>query len=549
MINNLGAIEDKNGNFTYAIQGTPGNSQSLFAPIGGRVLWNNGAVVDGNQVKVVLDQVNGLETEGTYIGTLSLPDLQVVGTPDKSYDKINCIMQDGEYNYIYYGESPGTFERYTKLARVKKGSLHSQIPWEYYSNDGTWSASKDNAKRLISGAVASHVMKLGEGSYVMNAVPNLSDEIVVWFATNPAGPWINRTVVYKTPAREAVLSYFGHIDAGSGKDGVYTFTYSSYPFIDDPFAMQLNDKGVYTIHYAKANLLELSPFQPKKQLDSLTSYSVVPLGRDVVLKWTTAQTGHDHFEVEESRDQYSWTTVATVAGGSGNSYRTTMKNPAPGMVYYRLKLYNADKEVTTLQTVKYNVAPNASFLAYDAVAVGNRVKITFRTSIELLNPGFVLGRSAVMSSDLSNWVKLADIEGAGTKNTYTDYEFYDENPLNGINYYAMVYWKDGKEAYTSLRTVDMTSIPGITKTNTATVTTFDVYPNPSKGKVQFALKGYTGGDITVTLSDLFGKTIGKETFKVNSTETYILQARPSAGTYVVNVTGTGLSKSAKVILQ
>ncbi|RCH54050.1 hypothetical protein DJ568_14285 [Mucilaginibacter hurinus] len=545
IINNLVVVEDQNEQFSYVIRGTPGNAQSLFAPIDGRVLWNDGAVVDNNQLKVVLSQVNGLSTEGTYIGTLSLPDLQQVGTPEKAYDHINAIMQDGEYNYMYFGESIGNFERYTKVARVKKGQLHSQIPWEYYSNDGTWSLSKANAKRLISGAVATHVMKLGANSYVMNAVPNLSGEIAVWFAASPAGPWINKTVVYNTPNRENVLAYFGHIDAGSGKDGVYTFTYSSYPFIDgDPVPMQRNDKGVYTIHYAKANLLELSPFTPKKDPDSLESYSVTSAGKNIILKWTTAQTGHDHFELEESYDLASWTNVANVAGGSGKKYEARFRNPAPGTVYYRMKIFDADKNMTTTQVMKYHISPTAVPVSFSANATGNRIRLNFTTSSEILNPKFRIGRSAVNSTEVSDWTELAVVEGAGTTGSTKSYEVYDNNPLPGRNYYVLAYYKSGKEVYYPIRSAEI-----VNTLQTTRITTFDVYPNPSQGNVQFALKGYTGGDITATLTNLFGKVIGTETLKVNITETYTLRTRPAAGTYILNISGSGLKESAKVILQ
>ncbi|MEO6149322.1 MAG: T9SS type A sorting domain-containing protein [Mucilaginibacter sp.] len=545
IINNLVVVEDTTGHFTYAIRGTPGNSQSLFEPINGHVLWNNGAVVEGNQLKVVLQEVSGLNTVGTHIGTLSLPELQVVGTKP-AYRDINAILQDGGYNYIYYGEAPGTFERYTKVARVKIGSLDDLTPWEYYTNNNTWSTTgENNAKRLISTAVASNVIKLGAGSYVMNAVPNLSGEIAVWFAATPQGPWINRTTIYNTPGREAILSYFGHIDAGSGKDGVYTFTYSSYPFIEgDAVEMQRADKGVYTIHYAKANLLELSPFAPKKQPDSLTSYSFTSVGKNVILKWTTALTSHDHFEIELSRDLVSWTNVATVAGGSGNSFEAQFSNPAPGDNYYRMKLFDVDKNMTTTQTIKYYAKPTAVPVSFTATAVGNRVRLNFRTSTEILNPGFKIGRSAVNSTEVSNWTKITDVEGSGTSFSPKNYEVYDESPLNGMNYYVLAYFEAGKEVYSKSHSAEIVS----TFTTTSAMA-FDVYPNPAKGNVQFALKGYKGSEITATLTNMFGKVLGRETFRVNGNENYTLRARPAAGTYIVNLSGAGLAKSAKVILQ
>ncbi|RYD93363.1 MAG: hypothetical protein EOP54_19315, partial [Sphingobacteriales bacterium] len=515
IINNLAVVEDKNGQFTYAIQGTPGNSRSLFSPIEGRVLWNNGAVVDGNEVKVVLDQVDGLNAAGTYIGTLSLPDLQVVGTPEKAYRPMSAILQDGEYNYMYFGESIGNFERYTKVGRVKKGSLHSQIPWEFYTNDGTWSPSEANAKRLISGAVASHVMKLGKGSYVMNAVPNLSGEIAVWFAAAPQGPWINKTVIYNTPAREGVLSYFGHIDAGSGKDGVYTFTYSSYPFIDDPVAMQRNDKGVYTIHYAKANLRTLSPFEPQAEPDSLLGFYATSVGKNVQLRWQTALKDHDHFEIEESRDLVSWTNVATVPGGPGDSFSAQFRNPAPGAAYFRLKLFDTTKNMTVTTPIRYYVNSTGVPATFSATAVGSKVRLRFSTNKEILNPGFRIGRSKVNNTNVSNWSLVSNVEGAGTKISSSTYEIIDDSPEPGVNYYVIEYYKNGKIEYSSVKSAEI-----VQTLATTSVTDFSVYPNPAQGNIQFALKGYKGGPITATVTNLFGKLMGRETLNTNSLEVY-----------------------------
>jgi len=46
-----------------------------------------------------------------------------------------------------------------------------------------------------------------------------------------------------------------------------------------------------------------------------------------------------------------------------------------------------------------------------------------------------------------------------------------------------------------------------------------------------------------------GRTVDKETFTNNVSELYTLQLNPPAGVYVLKVTGTGLKKSSKVIVQ
>jgi len=69
-------------------------------------------------------------------------------------------------------------------------------------------------------------------------------------------------IIYHIPQEEGLLPYEGHVNP-LGHNGVYTFTYSLYPFVDNPVAMQLADKTTYVPGFVKANLLELSPFTHK----------------------------------------------------------------------------------------------------------------------------------------------------------------------------------------------------------------------------------------------------------------------------------------------
>ncbi len=263
IINNL-IVHEENDQYTTIYKGSSSNPQSLFSPGNGNVFWNSGGVVENNKLKVMLIEIaGGNYANNLYVGTLSLPNLTVEGQVKTSYhgsNSPNTIFQDGAYNYIYVGEQPGTFENYTLVARVPVGSLSDpNILWEFYTNNNTWSTDYSNAKRILAGAVAGSVVKLGPNNYAMSAVPNLSLELAVWFATSPVGPWVNKTVVYNIPGEEGMLPYEGHIDKGSGKNGIYTLSYSVYPF-SGLVPQQRSDKGIYIPYYAKANLLQLSPF-------------------------------------------------------------------------------------------------------------------------------------------------------------------------------------------------------------------------------------------------------------------------------------------------
>jgi len=77
----------------------------------------------------------------------------------------------------------------------------------------------------------------------------------------------------------------------------------------------------------------------------------------------------------------------------------------------------------------------------------------------------------------------------------------------------------------------------------------NVYPNPSPTVVNFNLKGYQGKTFTAVLTNLYGKQIGTQTFKVNSTGNYTLPGVATTGTYILNINGDKLIKSSRVLVQ
>jgi hypothetical protein len=261
MINNLVVIQ-KGDSLTSIYSGNTSKPASLFIPGNGNEFWQSGGVIENGVLKIILTEIkNGISFAGyTWIGTLSLPDLAVVSLhrlPAMLNISPNCVIQDGDYDYLYFGA-----HRSTVVGRVPKGQLDSQQAWEFYTGNGNWSTDFTQAAKLVEGVSAGNVIKIGPGNYAMSGVPDLSGEVAVWFAQSPVGPWVNKTIIYHIPQEEGLLAYEGHVNP-LGNNGVYTFTYSLYPFIKNPVAMQLADKTTYVPGFVKANLLELSPFTDK----------------------------------------------------------------------------------------------------------------------------------------------------------------------------------------------------------------------------------------------------------------------------------------------
>jgi hypothetical protein len=261
MINNLVVVQKGDSLFSR-YGGDAARPSSLFIPDNGNEFWQSGGVIEDGMLKIILIEIkNGISFAGhTWIGTLSLPDLAVVSLhrlPATLNTSPNCVIQDGNYDYLYFD-----IQRATVVGRVPKGQLDSQTPWEFYTDNGKWSTDITQAVHLVENVAAGNVIKMGPDNYAMSGIPNLSGEVAVWFAQSPVGPWVNKTIIYHIPQEEGLLAYEGHVNP-LGDKGVYTFTYSLYPFFENPVAMQLADKTTYVPGFVKANLLELSPFTEK----------------------------------------------------------------------------------------------------------------------------------------------------------------------------------------------------------------------------------------------------------------------------------------------
>jgi len=620
--------------------GSAPNPVSLFDPNNGNEFWQAGAVVENNELKLILIEVANQSSYAghTWIGSMSLPDLKV-GTLTRltatTTTAPNCALQDSTYDYLYFGASSAANEVHTVVGRVPKGQLDSQTPWQYYTGNGNWSIDFTQALNLIEGVSAGNVIKLGPHSYALSGVPNLSEEVDVWFAQNPWGPWVNKTVIYNIPAEESVLPYEGHIYP-IGKNGVYTFSWSLYPFNNDSFNEQLADKTIYVPDYAQANLLAISPFTPKKSADSIVSFTATSRGRQAIFQWKTALTTDIKFIVQQSTDTLIWNNVATVDGNGTNSYQATFNNPFNGRNYFRVELFDEDNVMTTSPVKSLYIKENTALTSFTAKPGSKIVNIAFSTSSELLNDHFTVQNS----TDSINWKTLATIQGAGTVTTASNYTAVDNDPVDGFNYYRLQYFSNGVTTYTPGQMVDTRPTMNITSgsaskdgaqvllqltsssevnnpgfqvqrsadsiswtdlfTHTldsqtslipinysghdtsplaginyyrvqyylhgslayttpskvnmlsplnAAALVLNVYPNPAKANVSFGLTGYTGKTFTATITDLFGKTMSKQTLQVRTDGKYVLDANVPAGTYILNINGSGISKATRVMVQ
>jgi len=576
IINNL-IVRQQGNELSSVYSGAAPNAASLFNPGNGNIFWQSGGIIENNQLKVLLIEISGGNYTGnSWVGSLSLPDLHVLGLtklPATIPISPNCIMADGDYDYLYFGKSSGTFDMHTIVARVPAGQFDSQTPWQYYQPDGSWSTDYENAKEILDGVPAGNVLKLGENNYVMSGVPHLSNEIAAWFAPTPYGPWDHKTVIYNIPGQEGILAYEGHLNPVS-QDGYYSFTYSVYPFVTETdgssgsVAMQMAVKSTYLPIYARAKLLDLSPYSGKKSADSLFSFTADKQGAAIELNWSAAHTTDDHYQVERSQDGANWTALTSVDGADSVNQGTYMAidaTPVTGLNYYRIAIYNMDHQLSYSKTLQVNTedALSVGLTRFTAIrensggGAGVRLNWTTATQEDINHAGFTVERSR----DNKSFYPIAEIKSNGLTTGESHYSYFDQRPLAGINYYRLRYGSGSSLKISEVRSVVI---------NTGMDHYLKVFPNPTKGQISFSFIDPEGalkssgsnsdansdangatltGTIQVQLINMSGKVILKQSFNARQDGHYVLKSRPAAGIYLLQVRTSRSKQSAKVIVK
>ena len=237
----------------------------------------------------------------------------------------------------------------------------------------------------------------------------------------------------------------------------------------------------------------------------------------------------DYDLADQQRTEFEW----TIKGTSNTSPSTTYYFREWGSTANNLDLGMTYPSLTTSATLPVNIS---SFGVY---ADKNRVRLQWTTATETNNDHFDIERS----TNGSLFTKIATVKGNGTSAQSHTYQAWDDNPFNGINFYRIKQVDaDGKYSISDIRSLRMVLQNYSVK----------VYPNPVRSDINFTLQNYSGREITATLMNVSGKIIHKEVIQVNqSADSYKLnlKQRPSAGLYILQLKGEGLSESIKIVAQ
>lgn len=154
-----------------------------------------------------------------------------------------------------------------------------------------------------------------------------------------------------------------------------------------------------------------------------------------------------------------------------------------------------------------------------AIIINNHIKIRWTTAAEINNNYFEILRS----SDGHNYVVAGQVNGQGNSNSLYSYEFIDENPNIGINYYKLRQ-VDFDRTNTDSQVLTVSMVAEIDAT---------IFPNPVNRGNQININSTQQGDLRVDLYNIAGQIVGS--YQNSSSQVTIPTDEFEAGIYLFRI--------------
>lgn len=176
---------------------------------------------------------------------------------------------------------------------------------------------------------------------------------------------------------------------------------------------------------------------------------------------------------------------------------------------------------------------------FEANCNNNRVNITWTTESEKNNEAFIIERS----QDAIDFTEIARIGGSVNSIETINYQYTDENPNTGDNYYRLVQIDiDGTRTQSEI-------IVAKCHGNKLDNMQVEAYPNPFNDELTISLYNFNGQNTSIEIFDMLGKTIATKTIATpgNYYETTLnLDGFPKA-TYSVRISANGATINKLVV--
>ena len=169
-------------------------------------------------------------------------------------------------------------------------------------------------------------------------------------------------------------------------------------------------------------------------------------------------------------------------------------------------------------------------VSFNGECEDNRVDIEFTVASQQNNDYFSIYRS----QNTTEWSTVGEIEGAGNTSTQMTYNWVDDNPMSGNNYYKLVQTDyDGTSEGFDPIAVRCESSP---------IDGYSVYPNPADEvlNIDIELTSHQGNDVEIEIMDINGRVIQSQNAQLDRGYNHLevdLSEIPS-GLYMINFAGT-----------
>lgn len=204
----------------------------------------------------------------------------------------------------------------------------------------------------------------------------------------------------------------------------------------------------------------------------------------------------------------------------GLTWRTGIFAPSVGN-YQTSSPYNITQLTGTTDPIDPNLPLPVIISEFSGHVFKNNVRLTWRTTEELNNEGFLVERK---SSSATEWTSLGSVTGHGTTNTPQDYTFEDKNLNTGTFKYRLKQTDfNGNSEYFDLNNDIVIGKPKAFSMS-------QNYPNPSNpvSKINFELP--YDAKVSLLVYDILGREVTK-----------LLDEPKIAGFYSVVFDGTNLA--------
>ena len=197
------------------------------------------------------------------------------------------------------------------------------------------------------------------------------------------------------------------------------------------------------------------------------------------------------------------------AGVAGDPETISLTGLTPGeVVYIRVFDYGAAGSEGTFVIQASGTALPVKLVNFRGQRTGAKNMLYWSTASEQNNRGFEIQRSA----DGENFSALSFVQSKannGNSSSELSYQFADEKPFNGSNYYRLKQTDfDGKVSFSNV-----VLIKGVRSTS---IVMSAVYPNPVKDNLKVILAAPAIGTINLVVTDVAGKVVMQQSNSIAS---------------------------------